>query len=517
MALESTTINTLARATVGPPRVVLTVELGVRRQRTIQKSTTSGTLRIVVVTALAFAVPNLVMGATAKALSLTRAPVNVDYLVPILVWFALSRSVAALVLVFLMFADGVASILPAYFLNPNTYDAVFWLETISRWPRGIAGAGMGVILGCLLGAVCLARLSRRPREGRLLGISVALALVALMLVLDWLNGSFGIAPGERARWYPNLAASPGLLILKGTMVDRSGRGRIHALNLSDTASGRYLAGLGDIDVEAVPAELHPATIRNRLPQKLLLVVVESLGLLSSEAAPENVFRPLRRLGDRYDIETGTLVFHGATLQGEMRELTWSMTEGKRIQYPASTLPRLLAEAGMSTVAAHGYSGGMYDRITLYPEIGFGKSVFLEDMRRAAAVDEAGTLFRGASDEQVARLVRAELLAPGKRFVYWLTLSGHVPVDMEYALRVTRAATSDPTQDLPAEVLAHQAICSSVIQAISEILADSGVGACDAIIVGDHAVPFMPSVAKQWYRADSVPYAIVRHRSSPKRF
>ena len=258
--------------------------------------------------------------------------------------------------------------------------------------------------------------------------------------------------------------------------------------------------------------LPAAASQGQLPEKLVVVVVESLSVLKADDRLEGWRRPFNHLHERYAIQSGILDWRGATLRAEVRELCWQSLDGHHIQSLPAALPAVLKSLQYETCAFHGFHAGMYERDRLYPLLGFGHSVFLDDMKKSSEgpVPVCGTLFHGAKDSFVASLVRDEIRQPGKRLVYWLTLAGHIPVNIPLARELATPEDQKTFGELPVEVWAHNVICRSVLQNIADIAAEKSLRNCDFVIVGDHAVPFTSAKLRGFYQPNCVPYLILRH-------
>lgn len=197
----------------------------------------------------------------------------------------------------------------------------------------------------------------------------------------------------------------------------------------------------------------------------------------------------------------------------MRELCWQSIDGNVIQSLPPSLPATLKKLGYETDSFHGFYKTTYDRDRLYPLLGFENSTFLDEMRRAGNVPLAGTLFHGAEDTFVAERVHQDVLRPGKRLVYWMTLSSHVPINVPFARRIATPQELASSGDLPSAVWAYCVICRHTLESIAAIAADPSLTDCDFVIVGDHPLPNSSAEMRSYFVPGKIACLILRHKNS----
>ncbi len=250
--------------------------------------------------------------------------------------------------------------------------------------------------------------------------------------------------------------------------------------------------------DALPDRAHP-------PRRVVMVVVESLGLLRDPAERAILAAPfeapdLRRL---YTVATGTTAFFGATASGEMRELcgTYRTYDEAFLRDAPSCLPERFAARGYRTVSLHGFHAGFYHRARWYPQAGFQHSLFAEALEPRFP-HPCGGPFPGACDTDVAQAMAVEMAAPGPAFVYWLTLSSHVPV---------APGTGTPRQHCgePESRFADREVCAmvEVWQDVFEAVARLAVAhpGTEILLVGDHAPPLWRRSARDAFAPGRVPW------------
>lgn len=178
-------------------------------------------------------------------------------------------------------------------------------------------------------------------------------------------------------------------------------------------------------------EYQRASVHIKQPynQKILLIVAESLGSLKNDNAQQEVFRKISEQKDLYEFLTiGEIHIDGATVQGEIRELCNQLlhkghdTRHFTADDFSACLPQKLSQQGYYTVAFHGAGSSMYHRKSLYPKLGFQKTVFNEHMQGKKRCHS----FKGTCDSEIFSLVAHEFAQHDKALVYWLTLTSHYP-------------------------------------------------------------------------------------------
>ncbi|WP_167858543.1 sulfatase-like hydrolase/transferase [Methylobacterium nonmethylotrophicum] len=254
--------------------------------------------------------------------------------------------------------------------------------------------------------------------------------------------------------------------------------------------------------------------QTRPPRRVLLVMVESLGVLRDPAQRAVLTAPFEdpALRQLYAVATGTSPFFGATASGEMRELCRTYGGPRQLlggEDPAC-LPERFAARGYRTAAVHGFHAGFYDRARWYPQVGFQRSLFGEALAPRFARRCPGP-FPGPCDTDLVEAVGAEMREGQASFVYWLTLNSHVPVPG--GLATPRLGCGRPGSVFAdAEVCAMVEIWQDLFGAVARLaLAHPGT---EILLVGDHAPPLWRRAAREgfepgqvaWIRLSPLPVA-----------
>jgi Sulfatase len=249
----------------------------------------------------------------------------------------------------------------------------------------------------------------------------------------------------------------------------------------------------------------------------VLVIVESLGYLNDPKLRKLIAAPLSdpAVTSKYKVTSGDATYYGSTTSGEMRELceTRSFYAKYAPKYGYSCLPDLLSRRGYVSLAVHAFSGGMFERSSWWPQVGFNKEVFgrqiLKQTRR-----ECGSVFRGACDADMDPVIAkaAQELAPADhpRFIYWLTLNTHIPVAPGFSGTDFHCARrGGPYHQVTVCRMAE--LWHDLFGSISRLALDPRVGPADILVVGDHSPPLWSKRG----RAMFAPGKVAWYRLSPR--
>lgn len=166
----------------------------------------------------------------------------------------------------------------------------------------------------------------------------------------------------------------------------------------------------------------------KLPKRILLIVVESWGVPVKKEIQDAILAPLNTVQTKQR-EYGTISFQGATVAGELRELCRKYPSAYNLELLEESsisgcLPRLLGEQGYNTYALHAATGAMYDRRSWYPKAGFQHMTFHESKEWPRVCYS----FPGACDADLLPEVSNAFKINQPLFFYWLTLNSHTPYD-----------------------------------------------------------------------------------------
>ena len=260
------------------------------------------------------------------------------------------------------------------------------------------------------------------------------------------------------------------------------------------------------------------------PYDVVVILVEAQGLLKNRDDMRRVLAPLidSALQSRYTIKTGAVRFYGATMFGELRTLC-------RIYLPHATpanLPRLeqclpneLRGHGYETVSYHGFYRWFYERDRWYPAVGFQRSYFAEDLMPLAPPSaRCGMGFQILCDLWIADQVEHDLLMPGARskFVYWLTVNSHYPIDSGLAGRSSFDCASTETLREEGGSCDLARIHFQLYARIARMAQNPGLRPTRFVIVGDHSPPFPTLSERALYDEERVPFVQLIPRTAANR-
>ncbi|NJM50035.1 MAG: sulfatase-like hydrolase/transferase [Sphingomonadales bacterium] len=253
---------------------------------------------------------------------------------------------------------------------------------------------------------------------------------------------------------------------------------------------------------------------------LMLVVVESLGVPHDNAEMNRLlfahYKESGAVQSRYTLSQGTTPFYNSTTSGEVRELCgrWGDYYDLLDKKDAGCLPARLAQKGYATEAVHSFVGSFFKRETWYPNIGFEKRSFADDLKGKGA-RPCGGVFPGACDRDVVKILGDKLRKAEKpTFLYWLTLNSHLPVPPGLNLNVDKCerVSAKLAAQFP-QICRQFAIWNDIDVAMVKEITAKDFPATDILIVGDHMPPFFDKHQRTQFDAESVPWLYLRHRDS----
>ncbi len=250
------------------------------------------------------------------------------------------------------------------------------------------------------------------------------------------------------------------------------------------------------------------------PDKIMSLSVEAFGLFQDRAVNEQIVASLRRaLGNGFDVEAGRHPFKGATLSGEMRELCNVRTAGTPRLADARALqprclPAHLAARGFATLGIHGNSGFFYNRRNLYPTIGFGQTLFYDDlMTGPRPAHRCKTrAFEGVCDQDTVGAALEHLSKPGRRYAHVMTLDTHFPLGVT-ALGDERCGLAVNLSDPDLCLYANQ--MATLLGRIGKQIASAPVVPDAVYIFGDHAPPYVVATKRHAFDRKHVPFIVIR--------
>lgn len=275
-----------------------------------------------------------------------------------------------------------------------------------------------------------------------------------------------------------------------------------------------LFGAGKPVDSAVDTSGFRTVLSSSKPQRVLLVVVEALGHFADPQKQALLLQSLRApaLLEHYIVSSGTTTYYGSTTAAEMRELCdtrepyQALIDGKAI----TCLPAQMAARGYRTVGIHNFTGAFFEREQWYPKLGFQERIFGEALE-GRTQRRCGGPFRGVCDQDVIPVI-AETLQDARQptFVYWMTLSTHVPIAPHEG-----TPRFDCGQNRGA--IGHVDVCYmtemwfDLLQSLARLTAD--IPPTEILMVGDHAPPLWSKAGRELFTPGKVTWVRLTPRPS----
>ena len=251
------------------------------------------------------------------------------------------------------------------------------------------------------------------------------------------------------------------------------------------------------------------------PRHLMLIMVESLGEpVGNDEMDRLLFARFQNpdVLQRYELSSGVTTYYNSTTAAEIRELCgrWGDYYDVLESRDDRCLPAQLAAQGYETRAYHSFTGAFFDRTQWYPNIGFQRSEFAEQLFQRG-VRECGGVFPGVCDRDVPALLAQDLKAAEKpQFIYWLTVNSHLPVPPGMNLDVDNCDTISPFLAENYPMICRQfALWDQMDRAIIEQITAADFPETDILIVGDHMPPYFDRHHRSQFAPDQVPWLLLK--------
>lgn len=451
--------------------------------------------------------PNLAFFLLGREFFIDRAHVNCDYL---FLWIGscyLSRRTTIVLYTLLVCLDLVLSTESIYHFS--TVETIVMVGEFFKFYPVASYLTAGGLLALVIAAFATRRKQTvvRPllsRSGQILVGTFALALSAATVV-------------HSSDPFNEYLETFGSTEFAGSGIIETGLASYKVARATDQNQNVLPApGAATSDVERdLFARGHPAAAYD-----IVLILVESQGLFKNSRDMQRLLAPLTdaAIRERYTVHTGAVRFFGATMFGELRTLC-------RIYVPQASpqnlprldgcLPNVLGRLGYETVSYHGFNKWFYERYLWYPPAGFQRSYFAEELTQLAP-PMCGPATYGVCDLWIADQIEHELaMSRKKKFIYWLTLNSHFPVD--FALAKESSFDCAGTETLREEdgPCALARIHYQLYTRIAGMALNSQLPPTRYILVGDHMPPFVTLSERALYDEERVPFVELMPREPIK--
>lgn len=225
-------------------------------------------------------------------------------------------------------------------------------------------------------------------------------------------------------------------------------------------------------------------------QKILFVLVESLGVSSNKKLQNKIIEPMsqqQNLFEYYDV--GQYKAPDATIQAEIKELCAQDIEGYGLRLVPDTsfplcLPKILASKGYQTTAFHGANGKLYDRFSWYKKAGFNNYLFAENFFDA----EKCKAFNGICDDEVFPIIKNYFKEDKPSFFHWMTLTSHTPYAKKdiYSQRLD-CKYYEIDND---EACRNMMLQAQFFEGLAKLNNQPEMQGVEVIIIGDHQPPII---------------------------
>jgi phosphoglycerol transferase MdoB-like AlkP superfamily enzyme len=159
------------------------------------------------------------------------------------------------------------------------------------------------------------------------------------------------------------------------------------------------------------------------------------------------------------------------------------------------------------LAIHGFLGTMFSRNRWYPSLAFDDVWFAPELdERIVKATRCGIAFHGICDSEVWNLIGdiASGNSGSKQFIYWLTLTAHLPMENP------DKSSSESCESFDM-LVQHPELCNLVLQQrklfsnIATHISSRKLTNTRILLVGDHMPPFLDNDIRSFFNSEYVPF------------
>ncbi len=254
--------------------------------------------------------------------------------------------------------------------------------------------------------------------------------------------------------------------------------------------------------------------------KVLLIAVESFGVLKDAEAQRILLEPLMELREHYNVEAGRFEFAGNTLEGEFRELcgiklnSLTLPIAENVSLLNGCLPQLLARQGFDVVMMHNADGKYYDRVNWYNYFTPDKIYFADEIRKEFGLKPVcGTSYKGTCEKELITEALPKILT-GKKFLHFMTVVSHMPVADDIAVNSSfskkAAENGFFSESGNEETMKFSSLIYDTLEALAELALQMKDENIMIIVTGDHATPMIGSAGRN-YQPNMVQYVRIQSK------
>lgn len=232
-----------------------------------------------------------------------------------------------------------------------------------------------------------------------------------------------------------------------------------------------------------------------LNDKILFIIVESLGAASNTNLQKKILEPLHQQKSSFNYyNSGFFKAPTFTVGAEIKELCAKDMRGFGLSLvPESKfpicLPKVLANKGYQTIALHGASGKLYDRFSWYKKAGFKKVILSENLLE----EKRCSPFNGICDDEIFPIIKSYFKSDRPAFFYWMTLTSHAPYAEKdiYSQRLDCKFYGIKDN----ETCRNMKLQSQFFEGLAKLNALPEMKGVEVILVGDHVPPLINGAVK----------------------
>ena len=440
-------------------------------------------------------IPGLAFWLIGQFWFIDRAIFNIDYMVLCLLLIPFGVTAVGLGTALILVLDVVFSLAPAYHFSLTS--VIDSMRDLTSLEPGFLVAELSKVILIVFACTALVWLClKKARSTKIIAMTCLVSAVTVV-VLDIRLSVNTFADSDTYTLNTNIAASS-----------------INNLRIAFSTADHNLP-----NQFISPAESAGELLRESLDmgigkfQTIILIVVESLGEITSPELNRYQMEPVLALKNQAGIvlNTGLVRFKGSTVPGELRELCGiqllAVHPDVSILPGENCLPNIFSDQGYRTLAIHGFLGAMFSRNRWYPSLAFDDIWFAPELdERIINARRCGIAFNGICDEEVWSLI-GELVSTesgSKQFIYWLTLSAHLPVENHDKPNSESCDSFDVLVQYPSLcnlVLRQREFFSSIAMYIN----DRKLTNTRILMVGDHSPPFLSNEIRSVFNSEYVPF------------